>query len=302
MVDRCTWQTISPPHLSSKTEYQFTFRYHHLLFTCTYVTCPRVISKKSTHVHLMTHPSFPPSPNSLTQNVQVITATFQPHHPNTPLPPALASTLIDRFNCADGYTLYPDVLHYLQNLSQSPYRRANASHRIVVGVITNSDDRVPDVLTSLGLRVNRLRHGGELSTNDGATATAIEAKTEVHDIDFAIMSYDVGFEKPHRRIFDAATDVLKSILQADNASKVDDLEDWDLLYIGDEMEKDGLGATRAGWDAIIVDRDADNGGQGGQGELGGVSYKRRVEGVVVDVLSDFGAIKNLKGRSPLIMG
>lgn len=165
----------------------------------------------------------------------------------------------------------------------------------MVGVITNSDDRVPDVLSSLGLRVNHLRHGSKI---EGERVKGGE--DEVKDIDFAIMSYDVGFEKPHRRIFDAATDMLKVILTAEG-QHAPDLEGWDLVYVGDEMEKDAVGSTAAGWNAVIVDR-GEPGGNPIPEKLDGVSYKTLVKGKEVDVLSDFSAMKHLEKQYPLILG
>ena len=127
-------------------------------------------------------------------------------------------------------------------------------------------------------------------------ASASEFAGESHDIDFAIMSYDVGFEKPDRRIFDAATDVLKSILTAEGHAD-NSLADWSLLYIGDEMVKDGHGATQAGWNAAVVDRSNVD----ANGDLPGVSYKTLVDGKELDVLSDFSALKNLKKQFPLLI-
>lgn len=149
------------------------------------------------------------------------------------------------------------------------------------------------MLSSLGLRVNHLRHGSVINTDHTG-----ETNDEVKDIDFAIISYDVGFEKPHRRIFDAATDMLKAMLHAEGQQNAD-LNEWDLLYVGDEMEKDARGATEAGWDAVLVDRDAK---LDATGELPCVSYKIRVGEKAVDVLSDFSAMKNLKKQYPMILG
>ncbi|KAH0103086.1 hypothetical protein KCU60_g9114, partial [Aureobasidium melanogenum] len=126
---------------------------------------------------------------------EVINKTFTPHHQG-PLPTNLTSTLINRFWCKDGYTLFPDV-SCLQKLSHSPQRQQDASSRLVIGVITNSDDRVPDVLTSLGLRVNPLRYNLAIKDSTQEARQAEEAQKHQHpDIDFCVMSYDVGVEKP----------------------------------------------------------------------------------------------------------
>lgn len=130
----------------------------------------------------------------------------------------------------------PDVenlFQRLQNRSQHSNQRS-----IVVGVVTNSDDRVPDILSSLGLRVNPARHGQRLS------AAAPEAKC---DVDFAIMSFDVGHEKPDPAIFRAAEDMVRHSNPGN-----DDQGSWQKVYVGDEYKKDVLGAVNAGWNAILV--------------------------------------------------
>ena len=73
---------------------------------------------------------------------------------------------------------------------------------MAVGVITNSDPRVPDVLSSLGLRVSPVRWGTK--TEDPASVASRD-----YEIDFSVMSYDVGHEKPDRRIFEAAEEMFR---------------------------------------------------------------------------------------------
>lgn len=57
------------------------------------------------------------------------------------------------------------------------------------------------------------------------------------------MSYDVGAEKPDGRIFKAAED----IVSLDG--------EWEKVYVGDEWDKDVVGAQKAGWDPILLDED-----------------------------------------------
>ena len=104
----------------------------------------------------------------------------------------------------------------------------------IVGVITNSDDRVPSILSSFGLQVGLWRHG------NGSRASL---KAE-DDIDFVMLSYDVGFEKPDPKIFDATKQMLPGQER--------------FLHVGDDLQKDYLGATRAGWEGILLDRQANN--------------------------------------------
>lgn len=128
-------------------------------------------------------------------------------------------------------------------MKQLPKVPQTKDAQTVVGVITNSDDRVPGVLTSLSLRVSPLRFGHDLVSKS--------VTGEVYDIDFSVMSYDVGYEKPDKRIFEAAEQMLKTSL--DGAI---DPSTWQKVYVGDDYEKDIVGAVDAGWNAVMVDREA----------------------------------------------
>lgn len=65
------------------------------------------------------------------------------------------------------------------------------------------------------------------------------------DIDFVAPSYDIGFEKPDRRVFDAVKRIMK--LLGD--------EDCEFLHVGDDLEKDVNGAKAAGWESLLLDRE-----------------------------------------------
>ena len=189
----------------------------------------------------------------------MIERTFAPFIPGNDnekrLPPVLAPALIHRFNCKEGFDLWPDAAKVFSSFADTRagqlYRRVDRHDdqmpeaRLVVGVITNSDDRVPDVLTSLGLKVKPLRHGED--------PRQYHPTNEAADVDFAIMSYDVGHEKPDKRIFEAADTMLQEMLKAEG-HKDAELTDWRKIYVGDEMAKDVVGATDAGWEAVFIDR------------------------------------------------
>lgn len=115
-------------------------------------------------------------------------------------------------------------------------------------MITNSDDRTADILTSLGVRVNPLHYG------DKPQPTHRNADSESqYDIDFTVLSYDVGVEKPDSRIFAAAEETLQSLLHA--GKQRFEADEWSKVYVGDEHAKDVVGATQAGWRAVLVDRE-----------------------------------------------
>lgn len=147
--------------------------------------------------------------------------------------------LLHRFWCDEGYTLFEDVQPLVRKLREA--HKAEKS-RVVIGVITNSDDRVPDILTSFGMEVSPLRYG------DHRKPSGVDEGEYV--IDFSIISYDVGHEKPDRRIFEAAEEVLTTAFR-----DAGDLSQWRKIYVGDEYDKDVVGAVNAGWNAVLVDRE-----------------------------------------------
>lgn len=116
-----------------------------------------------------------------------------------------------------------------------------------MGVVTNSDDRVPSILSSFGLNVSPLRYG----TPGGPPVSP----GEEYDIDFHCMSYDVGVEKPDRRIFQAAELMLSRVIasRAGRTPSPAELESWQKIYVGDEYAKDAVGATNAGWNPVLLD-------------------------------------------------
>jgi len=165
--------------------------------------------------------------------------------------------LLSRFSTKEGYSLYPDVMPFLQRLRENtgqsrqthPQREleTNDDHlqsrwdNIVVGVITNSDDRIPSILRSFGLNVSPRRSNSceEIAPNDLAA-----------DIHFVVLSYDVGHEKPDPRIFGAAEVLMAAMLKKKpKASQV-----FEKLYVGDDFEKDFIGARDAGWRSVLLDR------------------------------------------------
>jgi ribonucleotide monophosphatase NagD (HAD superfamily) len=190
--------------------------------------------------------------------MQVIFATFQPLiRPGQLLPSELAPKLLHRFSSGNGYCLMGDDLPTLIGTIKSRGTR-QLFDRVVVGVITNSDDRVPTILSSLGMNVSPLRYGSP------DISLAADARSRNH-IDFNCMSYDVGIEKPDRLIFDAAESMASEILHAGNG-----LEDEHTaatkttppllkIFVGDEFEKDVLGALGAGWHAVQLHDGHDDG-------------------------------------------
>ncbi|KAF7187811.1 hypothetical protein HII31_10711 [Pseudocercospora fuligena] len=171
----------------------------------------------------------------------IISNTFKPLIKQQPLPNGMVHTLLHRFWCDEGYTLFPDVQPLITRLRQA--HKANDT-KVVIGVITNSDDRVPDILSSFGLRVSPVRYGYSARSVPGE-----------YDLDFSVMSYDVGHEKPDKRIFQAAEEVLEGLVKEDGTGAAHDPKQWRKVYIGDEYDKDVVGSLDAGWNAVLIDRD-----------------------------------------------
>ncbi|KJR81998.1 uncharacterized protein SPSK_03499 [Sporothrix schenckii 1099-18] len=181
---------------------------------------------------------------------RVIEETFRPFVPGS-LPPGLAPQLLARFASSDGYAMDDGLVGSLRAWKEERRTQRQAYDRVVVGVITNSDDRVPGILSSFGLRVSPLRYG----TADPLLASSSSAAA--YDIDFHCMSYDVGVEKPDPAIFRAAESLLPTVLGGDGqgAAQTVDLDDWDKVYVGDEAAKDVAGAHAAGWNAVLIQAD-----------------------------------------------
>lgn len=121
--------------------------------------------------------------------------------------------------------------------------------KLVVGVVTNSDDRIPSILASLGLAVSQLRYGTESNLE--------QIKNQTYDIDFHCMSYDVGVEKPDKRIFNAAELMLARVISARNNKSLKEAEaeaeSWQKVYVGDDYSKDVVGSANAGWNPVLLD-------------------------------------------------
>ena len=149
--------------------------------------------------------------------------------------------LLQRFSSSDGYMLYPDVLPFFEAIRIHKERTLGTGHSadLLLGILTNSDDRVISILESFGLRINPWRYG----TKKVGIAHANPKICD--DIDFVALSYDVGFEKPQRRIFDATREMAE--LNRFGVSHC--------VHVGDDLEKDYEGAEAAGWKGLFLDRE-----------------------------------------------
>ncbi|KAJ9490358.1 hypothetical protein VN97_g2901 [Penicillium thymicola] len=181
------------------------------------------------------------------------------------VPDAMVEALLDRFAGAEGYALYDDVLPFFRRMRKLKSAHKWSFDRIVVGVVSNSDDRVPAVLKSLGLTVGDMRAdqdkssidlpGFEERSNKQDTASEhykYHADRNLKlDIDMVITSYEAGQEKPHRLIFDVAR------RQALRVSRpwLTRRTKFSSVHVGDDYKKDCTAATDAGWESYLLIRD-----------------------------------------------
>ncbi|KAL1993959.1 hypothetical protein VTN49DRAFT_2628 [Thermomyces lanuginosus] len=175
-------------------------------------------------------------------------------HDAVPLPEGLIEALLDLFAGSEGYALYDDVRGFFSALRR--YKQDGPFQRVVTGVISNSDDRVPGVLKALGVTVGNVRADQERSSMllpgfeelDVQSVAAAEQQGD-HDVDLVITSYEAGEEKPHRLIFDVTAQ------QAAKLVEVPESASWTKIHVGDDVEKDYRGALASGWNSILLNRD-----------------------------------------------
>ncbi|KAL7937449.1 hypothetical protein V8C35DRAFT_276944 [Trichoderma chlorosporum] len=163
------------------------------------------------------------------------------------LPPTLVPRLMHRFSSSEGYDAQRDLVPAIRALRRQT--SLQSFDKVVIGVVTNSDDRVPSILSSFGLNVSPARYGSVYEPD--------VVPEEQYDIDFHCMSYDVGVEKPDTRIFNAAELMLSRIIRTrygGNPAEAD-LGSWQKVYVGDEYAKDVVGSTNAGWNPVLLDAD-----------------------------------------------
>lgn len=165
------------------------------------------------------------------------------------MPPALTTELWQHFSTGAPYSLYPDVKEFFLELRK--YKATGPTevlpwkfNKIVVGIISNSDDRAVSILESMGLEISPRRAG--------KTSPTTTPNSSQNDIDFVVLSYDVGHKKPDHHIFDAATSLLDETL-AEEAEGLH-ANDFEKLYLGDDLEEDYFGALAAGWYPVLIDR------------------------------------------------
>lgn len=183
----------------------------------------------------------------------------------------LVQEILERFEGAQGYELFPDVIPFFDRLLSWQERSAED---LSVALASNSDERILLACKALGLdeHVNCTAAlfrdtGPSIHTGPTVTSTADPSNSPASpqkanrraEISYragyerppAALSYSVGHAKPSASFF-------RSVLDLHGVS--DDEQDTRVYYVGDDLEEDGLGAAQAGLGirSIWLDR----GGQG----------------------------------------
>jgi FMN phosphatase YigB (HAD superfamily) len=97
---------------------------------------------------------------------------------------------------------------------------------------------VSSILSSLGVLVKNQPPGARQQS------LQVQGTGTEGIIDFITLSYDVGVEKPHQKIFEAAFEEAKRLDRRKD-------RDWTKVHVGDDMEKDVKAAERAGWRGVL---------------------------------------------------
>lgn len=125
-------------------------------------------------------------------------------------------------------------------------------NHVVLGVISNSDDRVGGILSSLGLDVSPLRFQRE-SKQDTHFESARPVDGKSYDIDFTVMSYDVEESKPHKLMWQAGEILARrAVIHELGIGKFGESVPWLKLYVGDDIKKDVESAWGCGWNAVLL--------------------------------------------------
>jgi len=181
----------------------------------------------------------------------------------------LSGELYERFSGNHAYKLHDDVLPFLQKFksckldkkwlvreTELALKRKRLSNTRIwpytqtfVGIVSNSDDRIGSVLTSLGVPVRGVEAP---SSHPSPLSSETTTKDNEPLVDFVVSSYHAGVEKPIRGIWDQAFEKARAL-----SNKVGGSEDieWTRIHVGDNLYKDIYGAKDAGWRALWLRRD-----------------------------------------------
>ena len=163
---------------------------------------------------------------------ELVSRSFKPVVKNEELPSDLGRSLYQHFSSGAAYELYPDVRPFLQAIHK--IRENPDSPTLILGVISNSDPRVKQVLESMNLKIGmsampmrpsreemwkESREDAEASFGTGRIRISVPWQNlwkAGSDFDFLATSYDAGSEKPDPGIMFYARQMARML----NLSKV----------------------------------------------------------------------------------
>lgn len=221
----------------------------------------------------------------------------------------LAPSLLRRFASERAYRLADGAeatLRGLRGLADSMHA-GDTGVPLAMSLATNSDERILEACKALNLgRYLAL----DVVYDEARPPTQVEEKEEEEDggsaasgrgmrkkrtaVSGPTLSYDVGFEKPDTRFFHSA--VARSFprgaaaVSSSSSTAITSLSLEDMcrrtLYVGDTFDEDYVGATRAGLQAVWLQRtepqrgDDDGGGGGHKENVLAVRDMRDIVGIV----------------------
>ncbi|XP_026759991.2 rhythmically expressed gene 2 protein-like [Galleria mellonella] len=139
---------------------------------------------------------------------QVVKRTFDGHLPVSSDVNSVATELIEDYKTAKCWSAAEGSDILLDSIQK---------RGITVGIISNFDPRLYDVLGSIGI---------------------------INKFDFIVTCYEFGFSKPDAKIFRHALERCKQSVKPSEA-----------LHIGDDVKTDYEGARLAGWHAVLISDD-----------------------------------------------
>ncbi|KAK6520504.1 hypothetical protein TWF506_000756 [Arthrobotrys conoides] len=220
--------------------------------------------------------------------------------PEVALPKNLASSLWTHFSSDSAYSIIPGTLPFLWNIKdlkdlavKTILAEADWKFRTVtIGIISNSDDRIVDVLGSMGITAihliisqdgefKRKRRSKLTPKNQGRQLVkslkgtgalsgkmrkslwkSAKSKTELiggdQIVDFVVTSCKLGVAKPQKEIFEAARNAAKSVVKLKHGDYQAG-KGWEWYHVGDDREEDVVGAFEAGGVGILFDRNKEIG-------------------------------------------
>ena len=146
----------------------------------------------------------------------VVKDTFQPLVGNNEtLPSNLGSSLYNHFSSSSAYELFPDVPQFISTLKRLRTQLDNSPQgtQLITGIITNSDPRVRQILSSLGVTTGSSKSKLEIANIQEAVDDFVHQEDsrpsyfgrlyqpQSIDFDFLLTSYAAGYPKPDPRIF-----------------------------------------------------------------------------------------------------